>query len=82
MISCSNSGCTDVCHKLLIYSSILSHLDQYSILHNEQHEFRHKVSCDIHSMNIPTIYDLAKYLDSELWSDVAIFLKSFCQSGS
>jgi len=52
---------------------LFSHLDQYSILCNEQHGFRHKRSCE--TQLILTIYDLARNLDCGLQTDV-IFLTS------
>ena len=63
-----------ICCKILehiIYSHIFSHLDQYNILCDEQHGFRHKRSCE--TQLILTIHDLAKSLDNGLQSDV-IFL--------
>ena len=46
-------------------------MDQYNILCDEQHGFRHKRSCE--TQLILTIHDLAKSLDNGLQSDV-IFL--------
>ena len=46
-------------------------MDQYNILSDEQHGFRHKRSCE--TQLILTIHDLAKNLDNGLQSDV-IFL--------
>ena len=67
---------TSICCKLLehmhvIYSHIFTHLDQYNILCNEQHGFRHKRSCE--TQLILSIHDLAKNLDCGLQTDV-IFL--------
>ena len=57
---------TSICCKLLehiIYSNIMDHLDQHSVLSDKQHGFRSKHS--IETQLILTTHDLSKYLNNK-----------------
>ena len=61
----------------IIHSNIMSHLEQYNVLNNEQHGFRKGRSCE--TQLALTVNDLAKILDNKGQADVIImdFRKAF-----
>lgn len=71
---------TSICCKIMehiIHSSVLSHLEKYNILSDEQHGFRKKRSCE--TQLVLTINDLAKALDAgeQIDSILLDFSKAF-----
>ena len=65
------------CLEHIIHHHIISHFDQFGILHDSQHGFRKGRSCE--SQLILTIHDLAKGLDDGSQIDVVLldFSKAF-----
>jgi hypothetical protein len=61
----------------IICSSIMEHLDRHKILHDAQHGFRKRRSCE--SQLILTIQDLAKNIDNRGQTDLILldFSKAF-----
>ena len=61
----------------IICSSIMEHLDRHKILHDAQHGFRKRRSCE--SQPILTIQDLAKNIDNRGQTDLILldFFKAF-----
>ena len=74
-ISLTSIACK--CLEHIINHHVMSHLDRYSILHEEQHGFRKGRSCE--SQLILTIQDLAKGLDDGSQIDAILldFSKAF-----
>jgi hypothetical protein len=71
---------TSICSKILehiIHSHIMKHFDHHQILHDAQHGFRKKRSCE--SQLILTVHDLAKSLDTKSQVDAVLldFSKAF-----
>ena len=71
---------TSICSKVMehiIHSHIMGHFDQYHILHDAQHGFRKRRSCE--SQLLLTVQDLAKGLDEKSQIDAILldFSKAF-----